>query len=189
MSTAVIVQEQPANVAAALGAFIGAVVTLGIMSVIIGRAALEFYLIVLFPVLMGVVAGLWVRTIAGALRSRSMLLVLPLALILTAVAYGTYRYAEYFFVLEELDMTSQQLTFQEYTDLTVEIGIEITRSTSDAGFTLQDGLVWGYWGLEVVIILFIAISQAYSTRGAPSPSARDQPPPQRSSADKSDPFA
>ena len=46
-------------------------------------------------------------------------------------------------------------------------GITITRSTSSSGLTLSNGWAWGYFGIEVLIVAFIAGGGASSTANDP----------------------
>lgn len=150
---------------------------------------IKFYLVLAFPIIGAFLVGGLLLVIVRASRIRNPLLAGLIAGLGGLIMMGTYHFASYFigfrsdvrtFIEEEVgepisdadldEFLSEILQdevgqdgFVGYLQLTAREGISITRATSTSdtgGLELKDGLVWGYWGLELLIAIGVAWGMA-----------------------------
>ncbi len=158
---------------------------------------LHFYLILIFPMFAGAIAGgLLVRGVYTA-KVRSPILAGIVGLLCGVLMYGVYHVASYY-VGFRTDMrevyvknagrepTDAQFTseldallkdevgdtgFLGYLKLTAKEGITITSTSSYAstskGETLKDNLVWAYYGVEILLAGLFAAFIAGRAAGEP----------------------
>jgi hypothetical protein len=136
-----------------IATMIGAVVIGGI----IAFAAQYVYLIILFPLLMATAAG--TLTAIWATEQKNRLIVVMLALALGLIIYGAYRYGEYLLFIRDLDVS---VTFWEFITLTAKLGISISRRSTE--ISLNEGMTWAYWGLELLLVVGVSVWGAFEIR-------------------------
>jgi hypothetical protein len=167
------------------GAILGAVVAL---------VAHFFYLVVLFPILMGLIGAFLITTVVQRGAVRSPLLAGLFGLLIGLVIYGTYRYGEYFdaqrqffegareeysqvteaeaaqaldqFLLEETGSSG----FLGYVLYDAKQGVTISKvgsSSSSSGITFSGAGAWIYWGVELLIIAGIAYAASRAAAAEP----------------------
>lgn len=122
-----------------------------------------FSLIVIFPVIMGVVAGTMARQVVKQTDGGNSFKTILLAIVLALITYGVYRYAEYYLTFEEFGNRIKAIaTFPNYLNWSAEQGISITRATQSdsSGLELTGQGVWIFWGVEILIMLFVAFSSS-----------------------------
>lgn len=158
---------------------------------------LHFYLILVFPIFAGAIAGgLLARGVYSA-KVRSPILAGIVGLLCGVLMYGVYHFASYYFgfrtdmraiyvenagrqptdneFTSELDALLQDEVgdtgFLGYLKLTAKEGITITSTSSYAstskGQTLEGDLVWGYYGVEILIAALFAAFIAGRAAGEP----------------------
>jgi hypothetical protein len=177
-----------------VAAIVGGLVLGGIMWGIEHFA--NIYLIVVFPLAAGALAGGLLALIVRSAKIRNPLIAGLAGLIAGLVVIGTYHFATYYitfrgearaaleetgaknlteaevdeltdsFLLDEVDDTG----FIGYMKLAAQEGITISRnlsSSSSSGFTLQDTGAWIYWGVELLAVVLIAAIMAARAAGEP----------------------
>jgi hypothetical protein len=138
------------------------------------------YLIFVSVILAAALAGS-VAVIAVAVgKIRNNLVAFILGALIGLTMYGTYRVAEYLDFLQvskdeiragdssysdaDMDRVIEFVLRSEtgdagfigFTKYMAQEGFSVTRATSSSstGIDIKDGLAWGYWGLEVLIVVF-----------------------------------
>jgi len=157
----------------------------------------HLYLILLFPIIAGGIAGgLLARGVYTA-KVRSPLVAGIIGLLCGVLMYGVYHFASYYFgfrsdmraiYVENAGKEPTEAQFNSeldgllkdevgdtgilgYLKLTAKEGITITStnsySSSSKGDTLKGNLVWGYYGVEILIAALIAAFIAGRAAGEP----------------------
>ena len=151
-----------------------------------------FYLIIMFPVVAGFIVSfvLTLGITAGKIRNGAVAFLI--GAICGLATMGMYHFLNYQigFKTDEKNaiaqpgssVTDQEEQLSEAAFLTQEVkqtgftgflmyqakqGITITRSTSSSGINLVGGWAWGYFGIEVLVVAFIAGGVASSTANDP----------------------
>jgi len=118
------------------------------------RQQFGFYLMLLFPLLMGAAAGAmahgW-RTQLGLSNSVMYLI----AAVSGIFIYATYRVADYFFFISKLTGEVAP-TFIEYTQLQALVGVSIS-GRSGNGLNLTDSAAYIYWVIEIILIVIASV--------------------------------
>ena len=158
---------------------------------------LHFYLILIFPMFAGAIAGgLLVRGVYSA-KVRSPLIAGLVGLICGVLMFGVYHFASYYVgfrtdmraaYVENVGKQPTDAQFDKALDLLLEDevgatgimgyfkllakeGITITSTSSYAstskGQTLKDNLVWAYWGVEILLAGLFAAFIAGRAAGEP----------------------
>jgi hypothetical protein len=164
----------------------------GVVTYFVSR---ELYLIILFPILLGLLCG-WIAAQAVLIgRVRAPLIAGGLGVLMALILYGTYRYADYFWGFRgdlksqfeaaiDQKLTGEQYQqfenvalkdavgatgFVGYTKLTAREGITITRSTraTGSGLKLKGAVLYGYWLIEIVLVGCFAAAGAYRAARKP----------------------
>jgi hypothetical protein len=117
------------------------------------RQQFGIYLIILFPILMGAVAGLLGQGMRERLGTNVIVAILA-SIVLGLLTYAFYRYADYLLFIRELGRNVP--TFQEYTELQAELGLSIGRVTSSSSIPLEGNVVYIYWLIEMGIVALLA---------------------------------
>jgi hypothetical protein len=151
-----------------------------------------FYLIVLFPIFAGFIVSFALSQGITAGKIRNAGVAMLLGAICGLATMGVYHFLNYQIGFkndiknaisqggssvtdqveqgaEDLFLTQEvkQTGFMGFLTYQAKQGITITRSSSRNGLTLTDGWAWGYFGIEVLIVIFIAGMIASSTAGEP----------------------
>lgn len=150
---------------------------------------LKFYLVLAFPIIGAFLVGGLLLLIVRASKIRNPLVAGLIAGLGGLIMMGTYHFASYFigfrsevrtaieenagetiadadldeFINSVLKDEVGQEGFVGYLQYSAREGISITRATSTSdtgGIQLKDGLVWGYWGLELLIAIVVAWGMA-----------------------------
>ena len=151
-----------------------------------------FYLIIMFPVVAGFIVSfvLTMGITAGKIRNGAVAFLI--GAICGLATMGMYHFLNYQIGFKTdvknaisqpgSSVTDQDEQLSEAAFLKQEVkqtgftgflmyqakqGITITRSTSSSGLTLSNGWAWGYFGIEVLIVAFIAGGGASSTANDP----------------------
>ena len=151
-----------------------------------------FYLIIMFPVVAGFIVSfvLTMGITAGKIRNAAVAFLV--GAICGLATMGVYHFLNYQIGFKTdvknaisqpgSSVTDQDEQLSEAAFLKQEVkqtgftgflmyqakqGITITRSTSSSGLTLSNGWAWGYFGIEVLIVAFIAGGGASSTANDP----------------------
>ena len=151
-----------------------------------------FYLIIMFPVVAGFIVSfvLTMGITAGKIRNGAVAFLI--GAICGLATMGVYHFLNYQIGFKTdvknaisqpgSSVTDQDEQLSEAAFLKQEVkqtgftgflmyqakqGITITRSTSSSGLTLSNGWAWGYFGIEVLIVAFIAGGGASSTANDP----------------------
>jgi hypothetical protein len=162
----------------------------GVITYFVSR---EVYLIILFPILLGLGVG-WIMAMAVQIgKVRAPLVAGAFGVVMALILYGTYRYAEYYWrfrsdfkrqvektfgqkITDDEYQRFEDITLQDevgakgfagYIRLTAREGIMFTRATSssDSGVTLKGTVLYLYWMLEIAAIgFFAAVGAARSAR-------------------------
>jgi hypothetical protein len=112
-------------------------------------------------------AGGWVMTSAikkGKVRSRSVALIF--GRLIGLIIYGTYRIGDYYLTWQQaksslgdqitplgIDGFVQYTKFQAHEGEHVRFGTSATSSSGGINFTLSEPLTWGYWLIEVLVVV------------------------------------
>ncbi len=173
-----------------LAAVVGGVVVGALVAV----AAHFIYLVVLFPMIMGLVGGAIVVAVVKSGKVRSPWIAGLFGLLIGLIIYGTYRYGEYidaqrqfydvikakYDQINETDsagLLDKYLSdetgstgFMGYVLLDAKQGVKITRTVStstESGMTFAGNMAWIYWGIELLAIVGIAGVMAYGQAAQP----------------------
>lgn len=121
-----------------------------------------FSLIILFPVIMGAIAGV----VAQGWRQQfnlSMIVTILIAIVVALLTYFVYRYAEYLLVIRELSGVNVP-SFIEYTELRAALGVSLSRRGSTLDLAGQSAYL--LWGVEILLMLATSIFAARRDFGA-----------------------
>ncbi len=158
----------------------------GVITYFVSR---ELYLILLFPILLGLLCG-WIAALAVQIgRVRAPLVAGMFGVLMALILYGTYRYADYYWgfrgdqkgQIEDIygqkinddqyqqfeDMALEEEVgatgFVGYTKLTAREGITITRAprSTGSGLTLKGVILYIYWVSEIGLMAYIAAAGPY----------------------------
>ncbi len=161
----------------------------GVITYFVSR---ELYLILLFPILLGLLCG-WIAALAVQIgRVRAPLVAGLFGVLMALILYGTYRYADYYWgfrgdqkgQIEDIygqkinddqyqqfeDMALEEEVgatgFVGYTKLTAREGITITRASrsSGSGLTLKGVILYIYWVSEIGLMAYFAAALTVSRR-------------------------
>jgi NAD/NADP transhydrogenase beta subunit len=145
----------------------------------------HLYLVIIFPLAMGLLGGVLINIAAHVGKVRNPALTMVFGVLIGLAIYGTYRYAEYYqgFRSDVRDEVKSYLgnqydenDLQDYIDLVLEDetgstgfvgyvklsadeGISITSSrasTTNSGAMFRGTGSYVYWGIELLVILFVA---------------------------------
>jgi hypothetical protein len=151
-----------------------------------------FYLIVLFPIAAGFIVSFVVSQGITAGKIRNSGVAILIGAICGFATMGVYHFLDYQIAFKNdiknaisqgttaisnqveqvaedafLKGEVKQTGFMGFLNYQAQQGITITRSSSRNGLTLTNGWAWGYFGVEVLIVMFIAGMIASSTAGEP----------------------
>ncbi len=175
---------QPSQIVPARGAII-LLVTILVGGAVIGAlfslVSSLFYLIFLFPLLMGVIGGILIAMAVRSGKVRNPLVALVSGLLIGIVIYGSMWAVNYFqfrnavkseivsrapttnpaevetFIDETLAIATGRSGFLGYVLLTGQEGVSIGRIGSGRNaLNLGPTFSWVYWGLELLLILWLA---------------------------------
>jgi hypothetical protein len=127
---------------------------------------LGFYLIVLFPILMGALGGFVGKTFAQQ-ANISLVWAALIGILIGILTYFAYRYGDYLLFLPKLaaEGVTASVSFIEYTELQAELGITLSRvASSSSGIELKGQQVWIYWGAELLLIVVGAVAGVRNRR-------------------------
>jgi hypothetical protein len=187
---------QPSNIAPTQGKQLLAIssVVAGIaIGGVAGFVSQWFYLIILFPIVMG---GASAAAIAWAVKKgkvRNPLIAAAFAALSGLVLYGTMNYVQYLLFMQQqikeaqtylpnsdratinqfIDTALQSQTGSSgvvgYIKLSAQNGITITKAgrSSKSGIHLDETLTWIYWAIELAVIEGLAIASAFAAASAP----------------------
>lgn len=176
----------PAGLALLITAAIVGGLGLGVITYFVSR---EIYLVVVFPILLGLAGGALTAAAAQTGKVRAPVIAGVFGVLTVLILYGVYRYADYYWgfrgdLREELEKEwDQELSdaqyqdmedyalelstgstgFVGYTKLTAQEGITISRATgpSDSGLTLKDSVAYAYWGIEILVLIYFGWTTPY----------------------------
>jgi hypothetical protein len=157
------------------------------------RVYAHFYLVLAFPIFMGALAGGAISAVAKVGKVRSGAVAIFFGLLAGIIMYGTYRYGQYFLekqqfyndhpkvdraqldvaIDESLKDETGQAGFIGYIISTAKDGIRIvptssaTSSSSSSNLVLSGPLAYGYWVVEILIILGVAAATAGKSASVP----------------------
>lgn len=112
-----------------------------------------FYLVILFPLVAGAVAGGVIAATAPTYQIRSRLFLLVWALLFSFGIYAMYHFTEYLVLLSQLSETALRPTFIEYMQLNAAIGTMIGQQegSSDPLIMLAANGTYILWTVEVLL--------------------------------------
>jgi uncharacterized membrane protein len=121
-----------------------------------------FSLVIAFPAIMGIVAGLMAQKTVYRTDGKHSWWGMLLAILFALFTYGVFRYTEYYLTFEDYGTQIKAIaTFRNYLDWSAAQGISISRaSSSSSGFDLEGQGVWIFWGVEILIMLIVAYSSS-----------------------------
>jgi hypothetical protein len=151
------------------------------------------YLIVLFPLLMGVIGGGILVGVVKGTKVRSPIIAALFGLIIGVGIIGVYRFAEYYIDFRNEITTSiresegegvSQQEIDEFIDLSLEeetgspgfvgflkysasLGTTITRSSGSSEMQLDEKATWIYWGVELLIVALVSAGMAFGAARQP----------------------
>lgn len=157
---------------------------------------LHFYLVLMFPMAAGAIAGGLLTRGVYAAKVRSPIVAFLMGIICGVLMFGVYHFASYYVGFrtdmrkayvenvgkeptdEQFNQELDALLKDEvgdtgimgYFKLMAREGITITSTsygTSRSGDTLKDNLAWGYWGVEVLLAALFAAFIAARSAGEP----------------------
>lgn len=139
---------------------IGAVLMIAVIGIGIGfvRQQFGFYLILLFPALMGAAGGLLGRGLKA--QTGNVVMGVLFGVVVGLLIYAVFRYADYYFFIQKLTNVLAVPTFAEYLELSAEVGLSIGRVTSSNRLPLEGQAVYIYWLVEIGIVAVTAIFAA-----------------------------
>jgi hypothetical protein len=179
------------------GGFIALILATIIGSLVIGGIVFAvshlFYLIILFPLLMGAVGGSILLLVVKSSKVRSPIIAGLFGLLMGVGIIGVNHFLTYYITdrndfrslaveqygddisQEELDSLMDEILIQEtgspgfIGDLkfNAQLGTTITRSSSSSEVTLDERATWIYWGVELLIVMGIAAGMAMSAARQP----------------------
>jgi hypothetical protein len=151
-----------------------------------------FYLIILFPAVAGFIVGFVVSQGITAGKIRNAGVAILIGAICGFTTMGVYHFLDYQIafkndiknaisqgttaVSDQVEQVAEdaflkgevkQTGFMGFLNYQAQQGITITRSSSRNGLTLTNGWAWGYFGLEVLIVMFIVALLASSAASEP----------------------
>jgi hypothetical protein len=164
----------------------------GVITYFVSR---ELYLVIVFPILLGLLCG-WIAALVVQIgRVRAPLVAAAFGLLMALILYGTYRYADYYWgfrgdlkkhfedAIDQKITDDQYQAFEDmalqdavgatgfvgYTKLTAQGGITITKATpaTGGGLTLKGGVLYAYWVIEIGLIVYFAVVGAYRSARKP----------------------
>jgi hypothetical protein len=165
-----------------------------VLGVVVALVGHYIYLVLLFPAIMGMVGGALIAAVVQRGDVHSPLLAGLFGILISLVAYGTYRYGEYYDAqrqfLEGLKERYGQVTEAGAAHALDQYLLDETGSTGFIGFVLNDAKqgvtisktgssssgsdmtfsgtgAWVYWGVELLIIVGIAALIARSAAAEP----------------------
>jgi hypothetical protein len=166
-----------------------------LVGVFVAGGSSVFYIVLIFPILMGVAGGLIVKLGVRLAKIRSIVPVIVLAVLVAATIYGTYHFGKYLFfrtqALAELTPKLANVSSgkkAEAVDIIIDLGLEkatghsgflgymlyraqrgvsIGRFYSGNGLNLGPIFTWVYWMLEFGIIFGVAMMMGKKTSKGP----------------------
>ena len=165
-----------------IAAIVGGVIIGGIVAVV----HQFLYLILVFPLLMAIVGGGLIGLIVTRFKVRSPFVAALFGILIGAVLYGTYRYGAYYLdrqkivgqIVDEQRVTSDAAQagfdavlqkdfgttgFIGYEQVVAQNGISFNSTytpSSTSDLKIQGTAVYGYWALELLIIVAVAAATA-----------------------------
>lgn len=168
-----------------------------VLGVITGAVAQLFYLIFLFPLLMGLGGAFIILGGFKLSKVRTLTLGIGLAILISLVTYSAYQYTEYLFfrqtIKSDLKQEGYVITdtdideilqkqvgttgFVGFLRINTKVGVTLTRlrSGSDSGLTLKGDWVWLYWILELLGIAFFAVRRVMKVLEGDQPQLTPHP--------------
>jgi hypothetical protein len=144
----------------------------------------QFYLVIAFPIIAAFLVGGLLTLVVRAMKVQNIPAILLAGVVGGLVLYGVYHFATYLVTYrgsirtaieengetitdEELDSLLNEFLQAEYGQSgfvgylydAAASGITITRATgssSGSGLELKDGLLWAFWGVELLLAIFVA---------------------------------
>jgi hypothetical protein len=94
-----------------------------------------------------------------------------LGLLLGWLAYGAFRYAEYYFFQQVYRPYGGDISFREYLNLAAEVGYEETRRFRTR--VVQGDSVWFDWAISFALITFLSFMFSYGGMAPQKPQEPD----------------
>lgn len=163
----------PLGLALTLGGGLAAAVLVGFLASVIGQ---WFYLVILFPCLIGLALGGVGMTFIKAGKLRNPLLAGVAAALSGVMAMGTTHYVNYQRFVDNVAKTlgvehaelEKHLSFATYIDLRATEGVTISRAAhNDKGMNLGYVGSYIYWLVEMAVVAGIAWAMMRTTAAAP----------------------
>jgi hypothetical protein len=151
-----------------------------------------FYLIVLFPIVAGFIVSFVVSQGITAGKIRNAGVAILIGAICGFATMSVYHFLDYQIafkndvknaisqgttaISDQVEQVAEdaflkgevkQTGFMGFLNYQAQQGITITRSSSRNGLTLTNGWAWGYFGIEVLIVMFIVALMASSSASEP----------------------
>lgn len=176
---------------------VGAVVAIGVGLLMWAvETYIHLYLILVFPIFAGAIVGGVLAWAVRAGKARSPLIVGLIGLAAGVLAYGTYHFAGYYITFRDsmreayIENTGRTPTEEQfnreldellddeygatgfigYLTIIADEGFSISRtgsSSSSSGLELQGNIVWGYFAVELLIIIGFAVFLPARAAGEP----------------------
>ena len=128
---------------------VGGIVIGGVIAV----AGQIIYLIIVFPLIMGVSGGVVAAVNVSRLGIRRRGVAALVGIMLGLLIYGSYRYIDYLLFIRHLTDTTS-ISFADYLHLVAGFGLTI--GTSSLSMPLGENLTWVYWIFEIILVIGIA---------------------------------
>lgn len=124
-----------------------------------------FSLIIAFPIIMGLAGGFMAQKVISRTDGERSWWATLLGIVLALLVYGVYRYGEYYLTFQDYGTQIKAIaTFRNYLDWSAAQGFSISRtgsSSSNSGVDIEGQGVWIFWGVEILIMLFMAFSSSH----------------------------
>lgn len=163
----------PLGLALTLGGGLAAAVLVGFLASFIGQ---WFYLVVLFPFLIGLVLGGVGMAFIKAGKLRNPRLAGIAAVLSGVMAMGTMHYFNYQRTLDAVNkllpvdrgVLEDRISFAKYIDIRAKEGVTISRAAhNDKGMNLGYVGSYIYWLVELIVVVGVAWAMMHKTAAAP----------------------
>lgn len=144
------------------GTLIGGIVIGGCIA-ILGRV---FYLIIVFPLLMGLAGGVLAAANVLRFNIKQYWTAALIGLAVGALIYGSYRYIDYLLFVRQLS-DNKPLYFFDYLHLVAKFGTSV--GTLALQVPLSEMATWIYWLIETLVVLGLSVLFARNAIPKPIP--------------------